>query len=187
LLLIAPGIVGGALGGYLLASLPPERVVFWMSLVLLVMGLTMLWRTLFASPTTRRPSHTAGTTGPRLRRLRLGIVGLVAGVLNALSGSYGPFATSAIMLTEGARPARAIGTVNLAEVFVASTVVVTLLTQGVGSPFSWQLVSALILGGALSAPVAAYTCKRLPSRLLMFGVGIALVGLNLRFIVWVTR
>jgi uncharacterized membrane protein YfcA len=49
----------------------------------------------------------------------LGLVGFIAGVLNAISGAYGPFATSGVILVGKAKPAHAVGTVNMAEIFVA--------------------------------------------------------------------
>src|SRR3989304_3068185 len=99
----------------------------------------------------------------------------VAGFLNALSGAYGPFATSAVMLTARSKPYVAVGTVSLAGFLVASAVVPPFLSTGGLQAFSWGLALALTLGGAITAPLAAYACRRLPPRMLIFGVGLALI------------
>src|SRR3990167_6115680 len=110
----------------------------------------------------------------------------VAGFLNALSGAYGPFAPSAVVLTARSKPYFAVGTVSLAEFFVACAVVSTFLATGGLATFSWSLALALTLGGAITAPLAAYACRRLPPRMLIFGVGLALICLNVGVVLsWV--
>ncbi len=185
LTLIASGVVGGALGGYVVTSLRAEHVRFWMNVALLGMGVLILWRSL--SPGfTSGPSAGGEVHATWFSRLRLGVLGLVAGFLNGFSGAYGPFATSAIMLTEKARPARAVGTVSLAEFFVAGAAVSALLSRGGLQGFPWGFALALTLGGGLTAPLAASICKRLPPRLLVFGVGLILIFLNLGVVVsWI--
>ncbi len=181
--LIAPGVIGGALGAYLLASLPPEGVRVWMGIALAGMGALILWRAL-------SPTQTAEEKGPgghaRLLphpRLRLGVLGLAAGFLNAISGAYGPFATSAVMLSEKPQPHFAVGTVSLAEFFVAGSVAFTFLFNSGAHAFPWDLALALTLGGALTAPFAASMCRRLPSRGLALGIGLALIVLNLGVVI----
>lgn len=191
--LIAPGVIGGVLGASLLTSLPPEGVRFWMSVVLVGMGFLILWRTLSQtkgidargsnSPTHLEPSAGGHTWFLPSPRFRLSVLGLAAGFLNAISGAYGPFVTSAVMLSEKPLPHLAIGTVSLAESFVAGAVVSTfLLSLGVHT-VPWELALALTVGGALTAPLAALICQHLPSRMLALGVGLALISLNLGVVV----
>lgn len=176
--LIGPGVIGGVLGAKLLVSLPPETVHFLMSVVLAGMGLLILYRALFQA---RKPVVAPSETEPGLRLIRrvgLGMVGFVAGFLNALSGAYGPFATAAVLLASRAKPFRVVGSVSLAEFFVAVTVAATVVSSvGVGG-ISWMLMLALTLGGALTALPAAYLCRHLPSRTLLLCIGVALVALN---------
>jgi uncharacterized membrane protein YfcA len=154
-----------------------------MALVLVLMGLLILCRS-FVPGLFDLGSASQGEPKRRwIRSLNLAIVGLVAGMLNAASGAYGPFATSGLMLTTRAKTSRAVGTVNFAEVFVASTVIFTFLFQeGLHAP-AWDLVLALVLGGALTAPLAAYACRTLPPKLLQGGVGFALISLNFKALV----
>ena len=42
------------------------------------------------------------------------------------------------------------------------------------------MIDALLVGGVIAAPIAAYSCKKLPARALGIVVGIALIGYNLR-------
>jgi len=181
--LIIPGVVGGVLGAHLLGSLPQDKFRFWMAVVLVGMGILILCRTLF--PTIFSfGTASAGDSPRRLsRRFYLAIVGFAAGVLNAISGAYGPFATSGVMLIGKARAARAVGTVNMAEIFVAGAVISSFLSARGLQTISWDLAIALDLGGALTAPLAAYACGRLPSRVLQVGVGLALISLNMKVVI----
>jgi uncharacterized membrane protein YfcA len=175
--LIVPGIAGGVLGARLLVIVPQDKFRFWMAVVLVVMGLLILCRCLCPGLFVR--SSPAGEFKLRwLRRLGLVTLGFLAGALNAVSGAYGPFATSGLMLITRAKTSRAVGTVNFAEIFVAASVIsAVLMQQGAQSP-PWDLVLGLILGGAATAPVAAYFCRSLPPKVLQVGVGVALISLN---------
>jgi uncharacterized membrane protein YfcA len=180
--LILSGIVGGVLGARVLVAVPQDRFRFWMAVVLVVMGLLILCRCLFPELLVRRSA--SGESKVRwLRIFGLLALGFAAGALNAVSGAYGPFATSGLMLITRAKTSRAVGTVNFAEIFVAASVISTvLLQQGLHSP-SWYLVFALVLGGALTAPMAAYFCRTLPPKVLQVGVGAALISLNVRVLI----
>lgn len=182
LCLTTSGVGGGILGASLLVSVPPEQFRFWTAAVLSGMGLLILCRTLF--PTFLSIGSYSGEIPVRFcRGLFLGILGLAAGFLNATSGAYGPLATSGVMLIAKSKSSVAVGTVNVAEIFVAGSVISIFLVQkGLQAP-SWDLALALILGGALTAYPAAYACRKLSPRALQFGVAIALIGLNLGIVV----
>ena len=44
----------------------------------------------------------------------------------------------------------------------------------------WGKIVGLIIGGVLAAPLAAYACKRIPTRALMALVGLLIVVLSIR-------
>jgi uncharacterized membrane protein YfcA len=180
--LVIPGVIGGTLGAYLLVSIPQEKFRFWTAVVLTGMGLVILCRSFF--PALFFFGSTSRDIPVRFRRgLFLGILGLAAGFLNAASGAYGPLATSGVMLIARSKSSVAVGTVNVAEIFVAGSVILILLLQkGLYVP-SWDLALALIVGGALTSYPAAYACRKLPPKALQFGVGLALVGLNLGIVI----
>lgn len=51
----------------------------------------------------------------------------------------------------------------------------------------WQAIMGLAIGGAIAAPIAAYTCKRAPTRVLMLLVGVLIIGLSIRTLSQVFR
>jgi len=180
--LIIPGIMGGVLGGHLLVVVPQERIRFWMAAVLVVMGLLILCRCLFPDLI----SSSSNSADSKLRWFRgsgLVTLGFLAGVLNAVSGAYGPFATSGLMLITHVKTSRAVGTVNFAEIFVAISVISAVLAHDGSHYPTWELVLGLVLGGAVTAPLAAYACRCLPPKLLQVGVGLALISLNVGVLV----
>jgi uncharacterized membrane protein YfcA len=180
---LLPGVAGGALGMYLLASLPQAKFRFWMALVLSVMGVIILYRsfpftiTSPGSPSISEPSERSS------RNPYLGILGFAAGFLNAISGAYGSFAISGVILIGKGKTHQAVGTVNVAEIFVAGAVISSLLSEKGLQTVSWDLAIALDVGGALTAPLAAYACLRVPSKVLQVGVGLTLICLNFKVVI----
>ncbi|MBI4302347.1 MAG: sulfite exporter TauE/SafE family protein [Chloroflexi bacterium] len=192
--LIVSGIVGGGLGAYLLTSLPPDTVRPWVSLTLLGMGILIVWRSLrwrvpFNSSAPEEQQGDCANQKARWERVtrnnsvgKLGALGFLAAFVNGVSGAYGPMATSGVMLMEKGHPRHAVGTVNLAEFFVATTVAVTIIGRRGFSEFPVGLVLALALGGTLAAPLAAYVCHRVSPRALGFLIGGLLILLNIQIV-----
>jgi uncharacterized protein len=77
-------------------------------------------------------------------------------------------------------PRLVIGSVNAAEFFVTVAQAATFFTM-LGF-HNFKLVVALILGGIIAAPIAAYTCSKIPKKPLMIMVGILIIGLSVRTI-----
>lgn len=192
------GVAGGFLGGYLLTSVSPETAKPWVSLLLLVMGLLIVWRAVrWKVPCAiqkwdEKCDHCPKGKWQRLAGYsknnptgKLGAIGFLAAFVNGLSGAYGPIATSGVLLMEKGQPRYAIGTVSLAEFFVATTVAVTILGRQGLSQFPMGLVLALSIGGILMAPISAYICHHMPARGLAFLVGSALIAINFRVVAWI--
>jgi len=70
----------------------------------------------------------------------------------------------------------------LSEFFVTLAETITFRVIIGPESFHWLWVTALIIGGNITAPVAAYTSKRIPARLLGVSVGLILVVTNVRTI-----
>ena len=87
-------------------------------------------------------------------------------------GAWGPVVTP-FLLHRGLPPRFAIGSVNTAEVAVAIVASGSLLTTIGGSDLDVGIVLAMLIGGGLAAPIAAYVIRYLPAR----GMGIAVAGL----------
>jgi uncharacterized protein len=167
--LAVPGMIGGAVGAYLLSALPGEVLKPYVSLYLLLMGLLILWKA--------RIRLRASDEPPRY----VPALGLGGGFLDAIGGGgWGPMVASTL-IGQGTKPRFAIGSVNLAEFFVTATITGTfLLTVGLTL---WPVILGLVLGGVLAAPLAAYVTRHIPDRPMMIVVGIVVVLLSLRGLV----
>ncbi len=107
-------------------------------------------------------------------------LGAVGGFFDAIGGGgWGPVVTSTLV-ARGNNARFAIGSVNLSEFFVTVAEAATFFT--IIGLVQWQIIVGLITGGVLAAPLAAYICKRLPSRALMIIIGILIIILSLRTI-----
>lgn len=174
--LAIPGVIGGVLGAYFLSSIPGKTIKPWMAGLLLAMGCLIVYR--FFS---RR--EWAGA-GKRLSRSRITILGLVAGFLDAVGGGgWGPVATPSLILAENGQPHEVVGSVNLVEFFVTLAETITFaLTIGLEA-FRWDIVVALLVGGVIAAPIAAWVCRKLPHRVMGVLIGLLLILLNVRTLV----
>ena len=84
------------------------------------------------------------------------------------------------LVANGHNPRFAIGSVNLSEFFVTFAEAVTFFAL-IGL-VRWQILVGLVVGGVLAAPIAAYVCKRIPTRALMIIVGVVITVLSVRTI-----
>ncbi|NLO45433.1 MAG: sulfite exporter TauE/SafE family protein [Clostridiales bacterium] len=168
--LIVPGVIGGALGAYVLVSVPGEALSPFVNAYLLIMGIIVIVRAV------------KGVSKKLIEGNKIIPVGLVGGFFDAVGGGgWGPIVTST-MVASGHTPRYTIGSVNTAEFFV--TIVQTLtfaVFLGVGEYL--DVIAGLALGGVIAAPMAAILCKKLPEKKLMLAVGVLIVLLNIRNIV----
>ena len=165
--LLIPGVIGGILGAYILTAVPGKTIKPFIAFYLLIMGLIIL----------RKAFKKIEQKEVKTRLLPLGVSG---GFFDAIGGGgWGPIVTSTLV-ARGHNPRFSIGSVNLAEFFVTVAEVATFLT--IIGLVHWQIIIGLIIGGVLAAPLAAYVCKRLPSRALMIMVGLIIMALSIRTI-----
>ncbi|MBS7622254.1 sulfite exporter TauE/SafE family protein [Candidatus Bathyarchaeota archaeon] len=165
--LLIPGVIGGVLGTYVLAAVPGEVIKPFITFYLLAMGFLIFRRAL-------------RETQEREVVTRLAPLGLAGGFCDSIGGGgWGPITTSTLV-ARGHNPRCAIGSVNLVEFFVTAAQVATFLA--IVRLTHWQIIVGLIVGGVLAAPLAAYGCRRLPTRVMMIMVGALIVALSLRTI-----
>ena len=166
--LAIPGMIGGAIGAYILAGLPGDAIKPFISAYLLLLGVLIIWKAL-AARQIKAPAPRA-----------VAPLGFFGGALDAIGGGgWGPIVTSTL-LGQGATPRYAIGSVNLAEFFVTLVISATfLLTIGLSL---WPIIAGLIVGGVIAAPFAAFATKHIPDKVLMLLVGCVVVLLSLRTI-----
>ncbi|MBA7531014.1 hypothetical protein ES705_23225 [subsurface metagenome] len=111
------------------------------------------------------------------------IVGFIAQIIDgALGMAYGVTSTT-FLLSMGIPPVAASASVHSAEVFTSGVSGLAHLRFGnVDKKLFKKLLIPGIIGGVLAAPLAAYVCKRLPSRALMIMVGLLIMALSIRTI-----
>ncbi|MBM0278201.1 sulfite exporter TauE/SafE family protein [Micromonospora tarensis] len=171
-----PGAIGAFLGATVLSSISTEAAGPWMAGILFALGTYLLVR--FA-----RPLRT-GRVGGRLRGRFLGPLGLVAGFVDATGGGgWGPVATPALLVSGRMEPRKVIGSVDTAEFVVAGAASVGFLI-GLGTEgFLLPTVAALLIGGLIAAPLAAWLVRIVPAQLLGAAVGGVIVLTNARTLI----
>ncbi len=111
----------------------------------------------------------------------LTVLGFVAAFCDAAAGGgWGPIATPSLLMTNKSEPRKVIGSVDASEFFITLAETTTFLLVLGPENFHWYWVLALLIGGAIAAPLAAYTCKKVPARWLGLLVGSILVMSNIR-------
>lgn len=109
---------------------------------------------------------------------KLGLLGFSGGFFDAFGGGgWGPIVTSTL-LSKGRKSSFVIGTVSLSEFFVTLAASATFFfALGVSN---WYIVLGLIIGGALTAPFAAYLAGRIPQKIGMILVAILVCVFSVR-------
>ncbi|WPF65963.1 MULTISPECIES: sulfite exporter TauE/SafE family protein [unclassified Corynebacterium] len=172
-LLAVPGAVGAFAGATALANVSTEAARPITAAILLLIGVNLLWR--FSRGRVRarsaRPHHSGFLAG----------LGLFGGFIDASGGGgWGPVTTSTLLGLGRTEPRRVVGTVNTAEFLVTLAAVVGfVLALWEDLVAHFVLVCALLIGGVVAAPIAAWLVTRLNPAALGVVVGALLMLLNL--------
>jgi uncharacterized protein len=119
----------------------------------------------------------------RLSTAFLAPLGLFAGFVDATGGGgWGPVATPALLGGGRLEPRKVIGSVDTAELAVSGAASLGFLVGIGASGIHWGFALALLAGGLLAAPLAAYLIKIAPAHLLGVAVGGLIVLTNMRTI-----
>jgi uncharacterized membrane protein YfcA len=159
---LAPaGMIGGAIGAYVLASIHASVIEPFVSAYLIAIGLYIL----FKAFRPLWPREVADKLVP--------VIGLGGGLLDAMGGGgWGPIVTTSLV-GRGHEPRKVIGSTSLTEFLVTLVISLTfVLTLG------WSDMSSavgLIIGGVLAAPIGALVVKKLPVRPLMVAVSLVII------------
>jgi uncharacterized membrane protein YfcA len=177
LLMSLPGAAGAFAGALVLSSFSAEVAAPFVAGFLFLLGVYILVR--FA----RR----APDAGPRkhrpLRGVFLAPLGLFAGFMDAAGGGgWGPIGTPALLSSNRLSPRKVIGSVDTAEFLVAVGASAGFLVSLSFSELNPAWVGALLVGGLIAAPVAAWLVRRLPPQILGVSVGGLILLTNARTI-----
>jgi len=159
-----PGAIGALAGATFLSSISTAAAKPIAGGLLFVLGVYVLLRFLVG----RAPKRKPGTPGIRML-LPLGMVG---GFVDATGGGgWGPVTTPTLLADGRLAPNRVIGTVNASEFLVALAASVGFII-GLGTAgIDFGIVLALLAGGVIAAPIAAWVVRHLNARILGVVVG----------------
>lgn len=163
--LALPGMAGGAIGAYLLSNVDGKAIEPFVSLYLIGLGAFILFRAF-------RPLWPA-----EIRGLLVPGVGFGGGILDAAGGGgWGPIVTGSL-IGRGLKPRQVIGSTNLTEFLVTSTISATFILNLGWSDLDSAL--GLVIGGVLAAPLGGFLVSRIPTRALMVAVGVIIIATSL--------
>jgi uncharacterized membrane protein YfcA len=158
-----PGAVGAFLGATVLSSLSTEAAAPVMATILALLGGYILLRFVLGT----RP-----TLGGRPGMKVLAPLGLVAGFVDATGGGgWGPVATPALLSDGRLEPRKVIGSVDTSELAVSGAASLGFLVGLGAAGVHWGFALALLAGGLVAAPLAAYLIRVAPTHLLGVAVG----------------
>ncbi|MBW3069357.1 MULTISPECIES: sulfite exporter TauE/SafE family protein [unclassified Actinomyces] len=171
--LAVPGAVGAFLGATVLSRLTTAAATPVTATILLVLGVYVLVR--FA---VRPSTGAAARTSPHTLRL-LAPLGLIGGFIDATGGGgWGPVVTTTLLSRGRTAPRTVVGSVDTAEFIVSVTASLGFLL-GLGTAgIDVGIVIALLGGGVLAAPLAAWAVSRMPGATLGTAVGGLIVVTN---------
>jgi uncharacterized membrane protein YfcA len=172
-----PGGIGAFLGAIAvtwIATVAEELVAPVIAIFLFALGVYVLARFSFRrreKPVVERPVP-KGFLAP---------LGLVAGFLDAAGGGgWGPISTPTLLSSGRMKPRKVVGTVDTSEFVVALSASLGFLLALSFAEIPWSVVGALLLGGIVAAPLAAFVVRALPARILGTAVAGVILITNMR-------
>src|ERR687898_164536 len=172
--LAIPGGIGAFLGAVALVGISAEAAEPLVAIFLFSLGVYVLARFSFRRnerPVVLRP----------IGKKFLSPLGAVAGFLDAAGGGgWGPISPPTLLSSGRMEPRKVIGTVDTSEFIVAVCASIGFLISLSFADIPWQLVGALLVGGVIAAPIAAWIVRILPARIMGTAVGGFILIVNMR-------
>lgn len=164
-ILAVPGFVGAFAGATLLSNLDAAIAKPLVAIILLSLGFYVVYR--FLRLGGARPSFKGRPSAAFLAPM-----GLVAGTLDAVGGGgWGPVGTTSLLSSGRLEPRKVVGSIGASEFVVAVGASLGFLF-GLGSAgINWGFAAALLAGGVVAAPIAAWLVRRLAPRVLGTAAG----------------
>jgi uncharacterized protein len=158
-----PGAAGAFFGATVLAALSTAWAKPIMAGILALLGIYIIVRFVVGV----RPE-----LKKRLTVKFLAPLGLFAGFIDATGGGgWGPVATPALLSGGRLEPRKVVGSVDTAEFAVSAAASLGFLVAIGASGIHWGFALALLAGGLVAAPLAAYLVKIAPAYLLGVAIG----------------
>ncbi len=158
-----PGAIGAFLGATVLSNLSTEAAAPVMSGILILLGIYILVRFILGIKPSLKKQLTMKFLAP---------LGVFAGFIDATGGGgWGPVATPALLADGRLEPRKVIGSVDTSEFAVSAAASLGFLIGLGAAGINWSFALALLIGGLIAAPLAAYLVKIAPSHLLGVAVG----------------
>jgi uncharacterized protein len=177
--LAVPGGIGAFVGAVALSSLSAETAEPWMAGFLFVLGLYVIVRFSLR----RRVEDTWAGAKP-LPWYALAPLGGFAGFMDAAGGGgWGPISTPALLSSGRMEPRKVVGSVDTGEFLVSLGASLGFLFSLGSERIEMAWVGALLVGGVLAAPLAAWIVRKLPPRILGSAVGSVILITNAKTIV----
>ena len=164
-ILALPGFVGAFLGATLLSNLDAAVAKPVVAVILLSLGFYVVYR--FLRLGGARPTFKGHPSAAFLAPM-----GLVAGTLDAVGGGgWGPVGTTSLLSSGRLEPRKVVGSIDTSEFVVAVGGSLGFLFGLGAAGINWGYAGALLAGGVVAAPVAAWLVKHLAARVLGTAAG----------------
>ncbi len=173
-LMAVPGAVAAFIGAVILSYLSAEVAEPWVATILFALGVYILWR--FSRR--RQPVEPKGE--PKgFRAVFLSPLGAFAGLIDAMGGGgWGPIGTSSLPASGRLEPRKVVGSIDTSEFLVTLGASVGFLVALSFTQINIGWLVALLVGGLIAAPIAAWLVRKLPARVLGAAVGGLIVVTN---------
>ena len=171
-IIAVPGGIGAFAGATFLSSIPGDVAKPWVAALLLALGVYVIWR--FLALGGRRPRFRG-----KLSAFFLAPLGVVAGLMDAIGGGgWGPVGTTSLLSSGRLEPRKVVGSIDTAEFVVAIGGSLGFLLALGSQGINFGYAGALLVGGVIAAPIAAWLVKHLPARVLGVAAGGLIVLTN---------
>lgn len=177
--LAIPGAIGAFIGVTILSNVDGNALRPYLAALLFCVGIRILIRFSrplpIVTPTREDDDFTPDHDRiPEFDRRGVKLAATAGGITNGMIGTWGPIVTP-FLLHKGLPPRYAIGSVNTAEVVVATASVGTLIATAGKGGLDGAVILAMLAGGVIASPIAALAIRYVPAR----AMGVAVAGLLL--------
>ncbi|QNN54243.1 sulfite exporter TauE/SafE family protein [Nocardioides mesophilus] len=175
-IIAVPGGIGAFAGATFLSSLDGDTAKPWVAALLLSLGVYVIYRFLVLGG--RRPQFKGKLSAGFLAPL-----GVVAGLMDAIGGGgWGPVGTTSLLSSGRLEPRKVVGSIDTSEFVVAIGGSLGFLLALGSQDIPWSMAVALLVGGVIAAPLAAWLVRHLAARVLGVAAGGLIVLTNLKTI-----